>query len=72
MLRKKVVSQIVASYCSPIIINESEACCLKQFDVCTLDFAFNPFLIKLSETAYVNVIQNFLLPFYLIKTVVMI
>ncbi len=69
---EEVVLQLVASKCLPILMYGLEACCLKQSDIRSLDFAVNRFLMKLFNTANVNIIQdcatyfNFKLPSFLL------
>ena len=55
---EEVILQLVASKCLPILMYGSEACCLKQSDIRSLDFAVISFLMKLFKTANVNVIQD--------------
>ena len=55
---EEVVLQLVASKCLPILMNGSEACCLKQSDIRSLEFAVNRFHTKLFKTTNVNVIQD--------------
>ena len=55
---EEVILQLVASKCLPILMYVSEACCLKQSDIRSLDFAVNRFLMKRFKTANVIVIQD--------------
>ena len=55
---EEVVLQLIASKFIPIRINGSEARCLKQSDIRSLDFAVNRFPMKLFKTANVNVVHD--------------
>jgi hypothetical protein len=55
---EEVVLQLVASKCLPILMYGSEACCLRQADIRSLDFAVNRFLMKLFRTNNMTLIQD--------------
>jgi hypothetical protein len=51
---EEVVLQLVATNCLPILMYGSEACCLTQSNIRSLDFAVNRFLMKLFKTANIS------------------
>ena len=53
-----VVLQLVATKCLPILMYGSEAYCLTQSNIRSLDFAVNRFLMKLFKTANINIIKD--------------
>lgn len=55
---EEVVLQLVASKCLPILMYGSEACCLRQSDIRSLDFAVNRFLMKLFNTTNMSIIHD--------------
>jgi hypothetical protein len=55
---EEVVLQLVATECLPILMYGSEACCLTQSNIRSLDFAVNRFLMKSFETANINIIKD--------------
>ena len=71
---EEVILQLVESKCLPISMYGTEACCLKKWDINSLDFAVNRFLIKLFKTNNMSIIDdcrmyfNFKLPSALLVT----
>jgi hypothetical protein len=55
---EEVVLQLVATKCFPILMYRSGACCLTQSNIRSLDVAVNRFLMKLFETANINIIKD--------------
>jgi len=53
-----VVLQRVSSKCLPIRMYATEACGLNQFDIRSLDFVVNRFLMKLFKTANLGIVQE--------------
>ena len=49
---------IQASCLAKLLMYGSEACCLTQSNIRSLDFAVNRFLMKLFKTANINIIKD--------------
>ena len=54
---EEVFLQLVATKCLPVLMYGSEACCLTQSNIRSLDFAVNRFQMKLFKTANINIIN---------------
>jgi len=55
---EEVIIQLFNSKCVPVLLYALEACSLSKSDLCSIDFAFNRFFMKLFRTNNIEIVKN--------------